>query len=208
MLETPELEKIFSSNKNSPLFPILANRYYQNKLYKYSVKVCNLGLNEDPGNLEGLYVLSKTLLMQGRVILAETTLKKILKKCPHHLYSSLLLIHVYKKLKRNQNTIKAQVKKMYQFYPLHHQIIKYYEQYCASSEVAVKSDDSTQHIKAKSLQFNYNAQLATITMYKLLYSQKEYEEALSILKVLATKPKHKKFAKSELEKINKKLDRS
>ena len=208
MLKTHELEKLFASDKSSPLFPVLANIYYEKKLYKYSVRVCRLGLIEDPHNLEGMYILSKTLLMQGKIEDAEIILKKILQKCPNHLHSSLLLMHIYEELKRNHNIIQAQIKKMYSFYPLHDKIIKYYEKYCAPLEISEETTNDYSYTQPKSMQFNYNAKLATITMYKLLYSQKEYQEALAILQILAMNPKHKKFANSEIEKINKKLDRS
>ena len=208
MLQTHELEKLFSSDNSSPLFPVLANIYYEKKLYKYSVKVCKLGLIEDADNLEGMYILSKALLMQGKVVDAEIILKKIVQKCPYHLYSSLLLIHVYEELQRNHNIIKSQIKKMYSFYPLHNQIIRYYKQYCSSIGVPEESEDNFRYTQTKSIQFNYNPKLATITMYKLLYSQKEYQEALTVLQILVKKPKYKKFANSEIEKLNKKLDRN
>ena len=78
MPQLKELEKIFSANSHSPVFPMLANIYYQKKLYKYAVKICKLGLNQDPDNLEGLYILAKTLLMQGEIEKAERVLKNIL----------------------------------------------------------------------------------------------------------------------------------
>ena len=208
MLHKHELEKLFSSDKSSPLFPVLANIYYEQKLYKYSVKVCRMGLNKDPDNLQGMYILSKTLLIQGHIQDAEIILKKILQKCPNHLYSSLLLIYVYEELKRDRKIIQSQIKKMYQFYPLHDKIIKYYEQYCNPLESSTELKARAKRPQMKPVQFNYNPKLATITMYKLLYSQKEYREALTILQILALQPKHKKFAHLEIEKINKKLEGS
>ena len=56
--------------------------------------------------------------------------------------------------------------------------------------------------------FNYNSKLATITMYKLLYSQNKHEDALALLKILAKNPKFKIFADKELKKIELKLHRS
>ena len=62
--------------------------------------------------------------------------------------------------------------------------------------------------KSKSTLFHYNPKLATVTMYKLLYSQHKYDDALALLYILAKNPKHKKFTDEEFKKIKKKLNRS
>jgi len=77
MLHTSDLEKIFSANKQSAVFPILANIYYKKKLYQYAARICKIGLAGDPDNLEGLYVLAKTLLIQGKIESAEKTKKRL-----------------------------------------------------------------------------------------------------------------------------------
>ena len=77
-----KLEKFFSSRNGSAIFPVLANLYYDQKLYKYATKVCELGLAEDPNNLEGKYIFAKSLLIQGKVYKAEKVLCDIIKKCP------------------------------------------------------------------------------------------------------------------------------
>ena len=49
-MDRQKLEKFFSSRNGSAIFPVLANLYYDQKLYKYATKVCELGLSEDPNN--------------------------------------------------------------------------------------------------------------------------------------------------------------
>ena len=50
----------FSSRNGSAIFPVLANLYYDQKLYKYAMKVCELGLAEDPNNLEeNIFLLNR-----------------------------------------------------------------------------------------------------------------------------------------------------
>ena len=44
-------------------------------------------------------------------------------------------------------------------------------------------------------------------MYKLLYSQKKYEDAFALLKILAKNPKHKKFVEEESKTIKVNLNR-
>ena len=47
------LEHIFANNFSSPVFPILADIYCKNKEYERALKVCSIGLNNDPDNLLG-----------------------------------------------------------------------------------------------------------------------------------------------------------
>ena len=130
MPQLKELEKIFSANSHSPVFPMLANIYYQKKLYKYAVKICKLGLNQDPSNLEGLYILAKTFLIQGEIEKAEQVLKNILRTCPFHLHSSLLLLHVLENLNRNKKVLETYAKKIHSFYPSNVKVQVYYKKYC------------------------------------------------------------------------------
>ena len=64
-MDRQKLEKFFSSRNGSAIFPVLANLYYDQKLYKYATKVCELGLAQDPNNLEGKYIFAKSLLIQS-----------------------------------------------------------------------------------------------------------------------------------------------
>ena len=208
MSQINDLENIVSANNQSEVFPILANIYYQKKLYKYAVKTCTLGLKGDPDNLEGLYVLAKTLLMQGETEKAEQVLKNIIKISPYHLYSALLLISIFEDLNRNKKILRSHIKKVHDFYPSHPKIKEYYKKYCVSNKKKPRKRNQTVKPRVSSKTFNYNPKLATITMYKLLYSQNKHEDALALLKILAKNPKFKIFADKELKKIELKLYRS
>ena len=56
------LEKSFSQNSNSPVFTVLANLYYDKRLYRNAAKVCEIGLRHDPENIEGQYILALSLI--------------------------------------------------------------------------------------------------------------------------------------------------
>ena len=172
MPQLQELEQIFSTNNHSPVFPMLANIYYQKKLYKYAVKICKLGLSRDSKNLEGLYILAKTFLIQGEIVKAEQVLKNILRMCPFHLHSSLLLIHVLETLNRNEKVLKTYAKKIHGFYPSNIKVQAYYKKYCNTVKTKNKSKKNPPKATSSHTIFNYNPKLATITMYKLLCSQK------------------------------------
>ena len=207
MPQLQELEKILSANSSSPVFPMLANLYYKKKLYKYAVKICKLGLNQDPNNLEGLYILAKTFLIQGKIEKAEQILKNILRICPFHLHSSLLLLHVFENLNRNKKALETYTKKAHNFYPSNPKVQVYYKKYCNTETTTSKQKINTKGAKSTQKIFNYNPKLATITMYKLLCAQKKYRDAFALLKILAKNPKHKKFVEEESKIIKMKLNR-
>ena len=54
------LEHAFANDFKSPLFPVLANLYYENQELQRALKVCKIGLKNDPNNYIGQYILSKT----------------------------------------------------------------------------------------------------------------------------------------------------
>ena len=207
MLQLKELEILFSANNRSPAFPILANIYYQKKLYKYAVKICKLGLNQDPGNLEGQYILAKALLMQGKIEKAEQVLKNILKMCPFHLHSSLLLLYVLEDLNRNKKILEVYTKKIHSFYPSNVKIQTYYKKYCNTVKTKRKHKKNKKEETSAHKIFNYNPRLATITMYKLLCAQKKYRDAFVLLEILAKNPKHEKFVEEESKTIKVNLNR-
>tara|TARA_B100000614_G_scaffold191572_1_gene172562 strand:- start:41 stop:682 length:642 start_codon:yes stop_codon:yes gene_type:complete len=206
-----KLEKFFSSRNGSAVFPVLANLYYDQKLYKYATKVCELGLAEDPNNLEGKYIFAKSLLIQGKVYEAEKVLSDIIKKCPYHLYSNLLLIQVFEELNRDKKIIKKYITTAYSMYHHHPLINQYYNNYFKNNKKPKNNKNSNPNKDSISKtnnsvnNFVYNSKLATVTMYKLLYTQKKYDHALAVLNILVKNPIHAKYAKSEIKKINLKL---
>ena len=77
---------------------------------------------------------------------------------------------------------------MYNFYPSNSKVQRYYKKYCSQSKnKAIQQSNKGKKSPLKS--FDYNAKLATITMYRLLYSQKRYEDALALLTILAKNKK-------------------
>ena len=56
------LEHAFANDFKSPLFPVLANLYYENQELQRALKVCKIGLKNDPNNYIGQYILSKTYI--------------------------------------------------------------------------------------------------------------------------------------------------
>ena len=207
-LPTTQIEQIFSANTGSAIFPILATRYYQNKLYKYSLRVCEIGLKQSPDNLEGLYIMAKTLLITGKINQAEKALQKIIKLFPAHLQANLLLLYIYEDLNKNKNLLRSLSQNLNSFYPKHDKARYYYAKYCkAPGEKTNRKKTKKSDKRTKSSIFIDNPKLATPTMYRLLYSQNKYEEAFLLLKILSKNPINKNFVNTETKIINKKLKR-
>ena len=97
---------------------------------------------------------------------------------------------------------------MYHHHPL---INQYYNNYfkinkeLKNKKSSKPNKDSVSKSNISVNKFVYNSKLATVTMYKLLYTQKKYEDALAVLNILVKNPTHAKYAKSEIKKINFKL---
>ena len=205
MLDIHKIEQIFSQNPKTPLFTILADYYYVNKNYKYAEKVCNLGVSHDGTNILGQYILAKTQLILGKPKKAEKLLKTIIEKDPLNLYALLLLIAIMETLSRKTKEIKIYVKTLQQLYPNHSQAKIYKKQYLHEEQKKKKQKEKVKLKKQKgsTKKFTLNKQLATQTMYKLLYSQKKYLDAYSLLLAMKNNKKLKEFVKKELKKIKK-----
>ncbi len=207
-LTTPQIEKVFSANNGSAIFPMLANRYYKKKLYKYSIRVCEIGLKIYPNDLEGLYIMAKTLLITGKINKAELILQKIIQLFPAHLQSNLLLLYLYEDLNKNKNLIRSLIKKLILLYPNHYKVCLYYNKYCTGSDVKKRRQKKHKvNKKTRPSIFIDNPKLATPTMYRLLFSQHKYEEAYLLLQILSKNPKHRSFVNTETKIIKTKLQK-
>ena len=185
-----KLEHAFATNFSSPLFPVLANLYYENEEYQRALKVCTIGLKNDSNNYIGKYILAKIYLKLQREIEAEKLLKNIVDNDTHNIDALLHLIDVKKKLKRSNITIKK--------------YINYVENFIKNS-----SDQQSKTTKKKGTKNNpqtsfiINPDMATKTMYNLLIKQKKYHMANNILFAMAKQKKHKSFVNVEIKKIEK-----
>ena len=99
------LEKQFTSNLQTPLFVVLADLYYNKRKFKYAERVCRIGLKHDKDNVDGLYLLAKTLLVGGDYLASEKLLKKVLYHNSSHLNALILLISLLEALGRSSKPI-------------------------------------------------------------------------------------------------------
>ena len=185
-----ELEHAFATDFSSPLFPVLANLYYENKEYKRALKVCTIGLKNDSNNHIGQYILSKIYLKLNRVNEAEKLLKNVVDNDIHNIDAVLLLIEVKKQLNRSDVIIKK--------------YINYAESFITKNSIQIKRIKKKKNVKNKyNSSFIVNADMVTKTMYRLLIKQKKYNMANNILSAMLKQNKHKKFVNIEMKKIKK-----
>ena len=185
-----ELEQAFANDFESPLFPVLANLYYDNEEYSRALKVCKIGLKYDANNYIGSYVLSKVYLKLDKKTEAEKLLKNIIEKDVHNIRALSILVELEKKLNRSNFTIEkyAHIAKGF---------IKE-----ESNSVKKRKNKPKKRLDQKS-PFSINPKMVTRTMYSLLIKQKKYQMAYSILSVMVKQKKHKTFANNEIKKIEK-----
>ena len=198
-----ELEHIFAEDLSSPVFPILANLYYENKEYERSLKVCQIGLKHDPDNYIGQYFLAKLYIKMDEIKKAERILKNILNHNSCHINAILKLINLEEKLERSIRTIKKYVKLGYEISPNNNEIKKLHKKYYKNIKSAIPKNNLISQTPKTKLEIN--SAMATKTMYNLLLSQKQYSLALMILDIMKKKQRNKTFVLKEMKIIKKYL---
>ena len=97
-----KLEHLFAEDFSSPVFPILADIYYNNKEYERAIKVCQIGLKHYPNNYIGQFILAKTLYVQGDKQKVEKILKNIITYDSNNIQALLMIIQISEELQANR----------------------------------------------------------------------------------------------------------
>ena len=201
------LEEQFANNFASPVYPILADRYFVEGDLKRAKKVCEIGLDHNPNNIDGKYILAKIAVEENKLIIVEKLLKEVVDNNPAHFSAIRLLINTEIKLNRSPNTIQNYILKILKFLPNDIQCITWLDR-------ILKSHSTSKHTtlerkKAKDLKninpikseqtYNVVNSMATFSMVQILKSQKHYMQALAVLDSLIKKGEDEnKIAKEKL----------
>ena len=103
-----ELENMFADDFSIPQFPLLAEIYLkENDLYR-AKKVCEIGLESMPDNIEAQYILAKIALLNNNIIQAE----RILQHCYKQKISSIKLVKLLVEVRDSLNRSKKETKKI------------------------------------------------------------------------------------------------
>ena len=195
------LENNFAADFGTPLFPVLADLYLKTKDLRRARKVCELGLENDPQNTDGKFILAKVELVAEKFTLAEKWLKQVVDGNPLHITALRQLIKLEFHLKRSYNTIQQYVNRILKFIPE--------DSECAGwisllNEKGLENDENILENQNTENPPNHNEEsneyrankpvnepdyavvpsMATFTMVKILRSQKHYHQALATLGVL------------------------
>ena len=201
------IEQLLANDSKSPVFTILANSYYKQGYYKEALNVCQKGLDENPDNQLGQYVLAKLYLIYKEEKKAEKILKKIVQNNPHHFNATILLIEILIILNRSKTTINKYVVFANLVFPNNETIKKYLQLYNNKNINQQSDSKKILNINKKEKKLNqssgYNSQLATKTMYGLFLKQKKYLQAMEILIIMKKEDKYNKFSMLEIKKLNK-----
>ena len=100
-----ELEKYFADHFDTVLFPVLADIYKTEGDLSRARKVCEIGLEYHPNNVEGTFILAEIHQATGDLAAAEKLLKNVLALEPKHYRAAVNLAEIGLKLKRAPDSI-------------------------------------------------------------------------------------------------------
>ena len=196
------LEVAFAQNFASPYFPILAELYLQEGDLRRAKLVCEVGLKHNLGNDFGKFILAKVALAEDKPTIAEKWLKQVVIDNPGNFNALRMLIRLEFSLSRSPKTINKYIQYILQYLPndvecqnwlmtipnatdkaserkKEMELLKSNDQVSNESPVVAKSTDD--------INYKVEESMATFTMLQVLKTQKHYQQALAVLKLLESK---------------------
>lgn len=132
-----ELEKYFANHFDTILFPVLADIYKTEGDLNRAKKVCEIGLEYHPNNVEGLFILAEINQLEENIMVAEKLLKNVIAIEPFHYRATLNLAKIQIKLKRAPDSIAKLWRKIAKINPTHPDAKAFLKQ---KSEISEKSE--------------------------------------------------------------------
>ena len=207
-----DLERAFAEDFSSPVLTILGELYLKNKDFHRAEKVCKVGLQHDPANINGYYILAKVYLCNNQLNKAEKILVQLIEKKPLHINALKLIITVQEELNVSDNSKLKYLKKLFNIFPddknLETLIVNIDKKYINKKKnISTQNKSKTMYSESNVVinpNFNIKPSMATLTFVEILKEQKHYNEALHVLSLFeSTKAQNKqtKKLKSELQKL-------
>ena len=196
------IEVAFAQNYASPYFPILAELYLQEGDLRRAKLVCEVGLKHNLGNDFGKFILAKVALAEDKPTIAEKWLKQVVIDNPGNFNALRMLIRLEFSLNRSPKTINKYIQYILQYLPndvecqnwlmaipnathkaserkKEMELLKSNDQVSNETPVVAKSTDD--------INYKVEESMATFTMLQVLKTQKHYQQALAVLKLLESK---------------------
>ena len=193
------LEEHFANDFSSPVFILLADRYYHKKQYKRAEKVCFIGLERDSNNYIGIYILAKIHLINNKLKKAEKLLTSVVNNDVNNINALITLIEVSIKLNRSHSTYEKYIERVHCILPNDVQFKSMYNKILKRNKPLISSSKKEATIKDRETIY-INDKMATKTMYKLMMKQNKNEIAKQILLMMKTNKKNLKFVNVEFKK--------
>ncbi len=206
-----KLESMFAEDFKAPIFPILAKYYLDKSFIKKAFKVSEIGLDKNPNNYLGQYILSQLYILDNKLIKSEKLLTSVVKYQPCNMKAILALIKLKISLGRSENIIKSYIYQAFIYFPYNREIKKLKKKYFSKINKNKIKENATQDHQIDNKKFvslKIDVQLATKSLYNVFINQKKYIEAQQILHLMSKNKKYKNFVlienKKVLELINRK----
>tara|TARA_B100000214_G_C23933428_1_gene611933 strand:+ start:405 stop:1085 length:681 start_codon:yes stop_codon:yes gene_type:complete len=204
--QVKKLENLFANDFASPVFPLLAEHYYNIDDYYRAKKVCEIGLSKNTNNAQGMFVLAKIFYRSNDLYKGERLIQGLLKADPVNLKSLLLLFEIQKKLNRSSKTLLNTVSTILKICP-NNSFATNWMQQNAKSNLSKRKKKNVKMV-AKSIvsnktPFTIQSKFQTFSMIDILVKQKHYQDALKGLSSLAKDETKKTKAEKYIIKINK-----
>ena len=198
------LENIFAQDFGSPYFPVLADLYLQKGDFRRAKTVCEVGLRHDSENDFGKFIMAKVALAEEKPAVAEKWLKQVVKDNPSNFNALRMLIRLEFILKRSPKTIQKYIQYILQYIPNDvesqgwlQNIADISDKLPQEKKMAPKKTNDlvsggvseTKPGLIEEKDYNLEESMATFTMLQVLKSQKHYQQALAVLKMLEGKNK-------------------
>ena len=197
------LESVFAQDFGSPYFPILADLYLQEGDFRRAKLVCEVGLEHSAGNDCGKFILAKVALAEEKLTVAEKWLKQVVKDNPANFNALRMLIRLEFSLNRSPNTIRKYIQYILQYIP---KDIECQNWLAATADISDKLHKEKKVVPPAKLDnqisngapvqgsgiiedidYELEESMATFAMLHVLKSQKHYQQALAVLKMLESK---------------------
>ncbi|MAX12677.1 MAG: hypothetical protein CMG11_01230 [Candidatus Marinimicrobia bacterium] len=205
------LENIFSENFNSPIYSILVEEYLSIGDLDRANTVCNIGVENNPDDLAGKYLMAKINFFQNNISQSKKILNEILEEFPIHLNARQLMIKILKEDK-NEVDLLNHIEKLQQYHPSIGSIDSKDSNVKDSSENLnspvndpLPSTDDEQNSEKPKESFTVKKNMATFTFVDILIAQKHFSEALEILDILEKEGKQKKKIKEKRDYIKNRI---
>lgn len=202
-----KLEAVFSNDFSSSIFAILADEYLKKNDLKRADTVVKIGLEKNPDDIGGKYVLAKIYLFKEDIKKSQELLEDILNFFPLHLNARQLMIEVCKKYNDNDR-LAHHIAELQKYFPDKGSLStgksndlagNNNQEIIESKETDNEGDNKEIKERKKRASIPIKRNMITFTFVDILIAQKHFDEALNVLDTLEKEGRNQ-------EKINQKRE--